>query len=182
MLAIVFALSVSVYGIFFGALVVNYAGSNPMDKLNGQMSNYISIFPEGWAFFTRPVRESSMRLYSANGEKFKKVELRGFVPEYDFGASRENRILTIELSNVLAKLNLSRKREQIEKYIVFDEDLNKALSIDTLHFCQLAEGNNNILLKGKYILVLQDYLPWSLIRKKDHFKVIRHVTIFPFQF
>jgi antimicrobial peptide system SdpA family protein len=177
----IFFIAVLFYVWLFAAILVNYAGNNPLNKLNSNISSYVSVFPQGWAFFTRPVHERSMALYAVDAHGLSRVELRGFEPEYYFGASRRNRILTIELSNILYKIEHLEGKRLYNKNIPLDEELNKAVSPDTLSFNKVARDGKNILLRGKYVLVLQDYLPWSLMRNKDKAQLSRHLVLLPFE-
>jgi antimicrobial peptide system SdpA family protein len=180
-LCLCFFASILAYTCLFMTILTNYAGNNPMNKLNSNISNYVSVFPQGWAFFTRSVRERSMALYSVNGSSLSRVELRGFEPEYYFGLSRKNRILTIELSNILYKIDRLPGKRPLNKDILLGDDLSNYVSADTLFYNKIQRDAKTLVLKGKYVLVLQDYLPWSLVRNRDRAHLYQHMTLLPFE-
>jgi antimicrobial peptide system SdpA family protein len=179
-LALVFCCTAVLYISIFAIMAASYAGNNPLNKLNRDIVQYVSIFPQGWAFFTKSPRESSISIYEVRNKRVEKIDLRGFKQAYFFGASRKHRIISLETSSAFKKLSNIEDKITIEKTIIFRDDLNKYINTDSLKFNKINRDQKNILLQGQYLLVIEDFLPWSLIKKKSTFAIKQHLKIIPF--
>lgn len=153
--------------IMFKILAMNL-GNNPLNTTRYGYISYTSLLPEGWAFFTKNSREPVIHLYKYSEENIRLVNLRNLSGEFYFGLSRHNRILNIQLGNILStiledsingfELNAYDENELgkiFKKYKYNDISYNKS---------QLPNFN------GKYIVAIQQLLPWSLIYKKPNYK------------
>ncbi|MGV4439784.1 SdpA family antimicrobial peptide system protein [Ornithobacterium rhinotracheale] len=157
----------------FGVLSI-YMGNSPLNKKRFIYIDYISVFPQGWGFFTKDPREPLVFIYKHDNNDYKSIIERNFSTKNLLGLSRKNRILIIESSHVLKEIikncqyknfkatNINRLKTQF-KNIDFDYEkvyVDSSLSPDIV---------------GDFIFVIQEQLPWSLIYKdpkyKSNFKV-----------
>jgi antimicrobial peptide system SdpA family protein len=180
-LILVFGCTSAFYIFIFATMAASYAGNNPLNKLNRDIVQYVSIFPQGWAFFTKSPREGTISLYQVKNDRLEKIDLRGFKQEYFFGSSRKSRVFALETSNVLKKLNRTPDKVVLEKTINFRDDLNDHIETASLTFNKIEKDQKNILLEGQYLLVIEDFLPWSLLSKKNTFTIKQHVKLIPFE-
>ena len=169
------------YVFFFARVLISYAGNNPLNRLNTSTGQYVSLFPQGWAFFTKSPREPVYTFYRVKGNSLERYDLRGFKGEYYFGASRMNRMMSLEMSIASNKLDQLKKKLSISKRIPFRDDLNKYVSCDTLLFNKITKDKNNVLLSGRYVIAIESFLPWSMVRRKEKFTVYENVTIIPLE-
>src|SRR5690242_9182808 len=79
---LVFACTAGFYTFLFATMAASYAGNNPLNVLNQDIVQYVSVFPQGWAFFTRSPREGTISLYEVTNDRLDKIDLRGFKPAY----------------------------------------------------------------------------------------------------
>lgn len=162
LLSIIFVVS-----IFFLLLSI-YFGNNPLNNSSNSNIKFVSVFPEGWAFFTKSAKEPQLYLFSCD-KKVVPINLRNFSSEYYFGISRHNRILNIQIHNVFHEI----KDDSIKPFIVntnnLDSLLNK-LSVKNLN-CKNLHIENKFAkdLDGKYLFALQLQLPWSLLHQKPKY-------------
>lgn len=168
------------YCVFIIALLANYAGNNPLNKFNSRSLHFISIFPEGWAFFTKTAKEPVFTLYRVENETLKRVDLRSFQPRFFWGASRNNRLLNIEMGNIIRKINSNTSdRIRYQQTIKFRDNISNYLSTDTLKFNDIKMDKQIKLMHGKYLIVIESFLPWSILRRKDEFEVKQKLTLIP---
>lgn len=180
MLRLVFYGSAAFYVFVFALMAQSYAGNNPLNTLNNSIVHYVSLFPQGWAFFTKSPREPSLALYAVTNSHLDKIDLRGFESDYFFGISRKNRLIMMETGNVLKKLRDVPAMKTLEKTVLYRDNLNNYISPDTLTFNKVSRDEKNIVLRGKYLLVMEDFLPWSLLARQHTFRVKQHINIIPF--
>ncbi len=165
--------------IFFLLLSV-YFGANPLNHSRALHVNFVSIFPQGWAFFTKSSKDPQLYLFSYNKGKFRPINLRNFSAEYDFGLSRHNRILNVEIHHIFRKI----KEDSIQGYEI------KAISPDKIPEVILKNKKvkyENIAIKkeltpdlnGKYLLALQFQLPWALLHRKSDYPL--HYNVYPIE-
>ena len=146
-----------------------YFGNNPLNNSPRQSISYVSIFPEGWAFFTKSAKEPRIHIYNCNNNKIEYVDIRNFSKEYYFGISRHNRILNIEMGNILEKI----KMEKINSFVIMsnnEKELNKKLNPSKIKYSNIyVSSTGNKDFKGKYLLSVQYLLPWPLLKQKQNY-------------
>ncbi|WP_160717526.1 hypothetical protein [Chitinophaga solisilvae] len=179
-LLFIFGCSVLAYCILTTLLLANYAGNNPLNKLKINAANYISIFPEGWSFFTKTVKEPSLSLYKVENGMLKREDLRAFQSRFLWGANRNNRLLSVEVSNVIRKVNAAGMRKMTYlQNIKFRENINDYFSADTLLYNNVTADEQLKLLRGKYVIIIEDFRPWSILKRKDEFEVKQKISLIP---
>lgn len=141
-----------------------YAGPNALNITNTNKIFIITAFPQGWCFFTRSPQEKSIHLYDVNNGKPSPYDLRGFNSEFFWGFSRKNRLVSMEIGNILGTHINPDSVISYRKHCYASTSLNELLNIDTLKYNHFTL-NNVMILKGKYILEIDDFIPWSLRRR-----------------
>lgn len=151
-------------------IVSIYFGNNSLNKYKNTYREYLTILPQGWAFFTKNSREPLVHIYSYNNSSITPITYRNFSLENNFGASRHNRILNLEgtqLTKIIYKDSLkpvikkSLNIAELEPFLLKHKFIFKQYSIDK---------SKTPDIKGKYLIIIQDQLPWSLIQKKPTYK------------
>ncbi len=162
---------------FFFFLVLSiYFGNNPLNKSVTIYPRSVSVFPQGWAFFTGSSKNSRYLVYSENMEV---LELRSFSFENYYGASRHNRILNIEINNVFEKIFLdSIQGLECSDLNIFFEDNSQKKYCSQWNFVKIIiEQKQSPNLQGDYFFVEQLTLPWSLLSKKPDYPI--HYNVYP---
>ncbi|MDR3679944.1 MAG: SdpA family antimicrobial peptide system protein [Flavipsychrobacter sp.] len=152
------------YVILFFYFFAGYAGPNALNITNTNKVFIITAFPQGWCFFTRSPEEKSTYLYDITNNKPSLHDLRGFNPEFSWGFSRKNRLLTMEIGNILSSHVNADSVISYKKKCYASNKLTDMLSVDTLKYNRITL-KNILILKGKYILEMDDFIPWSLRRR-----------------
>lgn len=165
---IAFFLGIFFVSTLFFKLISVYFGNNPLNNSQTSMTNYVSIFPEGWAFFTRSSKEPRLHIYTCESNMIKSVNLRNFSSDYYFGISRHNRVLNIEVNDIMKKIQL----DSINSFEIMSNDeqnLSNLIKIKNVKFKDITVDKKNKDFKGKYILAIQYLLPWSLLSQKSDY-------------
>ncbi|WP_294206786.1 SdpA family antimicrobial peptide system protein [uncultured Chryseobacterium sp.] len=154
--------------IFFKLLSV-YLGNNPLNNSQSIKASYVSFFPEGWAFFTKTSKDPKIHIFSVKGNKIKYLNLRNFSSEYYFGISRHNRVLNIEIGNIIQRI----KEDSVKSFtIAAKSELNilDRVKSDTLHYSNIIIDNKSIKnFNGKYLISLEIIPPWSLLNQSPEY-------------
>src|SRR5690606_32102943 len=83
-----------------------FFGYNPLNSSLNSRIMLSGYFPQGWAFFTKNSTDPQLYLYDCNG-KIVFLDNRNISAKYGFGASRHNRILNLEFSNIIHLADIS---------------------------------------------------------------------------
>lgn len=154
--------------IFF-KLISIYFGNNPLNNSQTGLVNYVSVFPEGWAFFTKSSKDPRLYIFNCNENRIENINLRNFSKDYYFGISRHNRILNVELGNIISNIHL----HPIKSFSIRADNENNIpskLKISEIKFSNLTVSKKqNYHFKGKYLIVVQYLLPWSLLNRKPDY-------------
>lgn len=145
-----------------------YFGFNPINNSIKNRIAIISVFPQGWAFFTRDSRESRLHVFDLqnNGEL---MNLRNTSLKFGFGASRHNRIQNLQVSNIVRGLNIDSISEYKIK-AVLPTDINSKINFDTLIYQNvIIDKEVSPDFQGKYIIAIQLMLPWYLLHKQPNY-------------
>ncbi|WP_343615505.1 SdpA family antimicrobial peptide system protein [Flavobacterium sp.] len=153
-------------------------GNNPLNNNHKTKSQLTSLFPKGWAFFTKSSREPQFYIFDCNFSNPKLKNLRNFSSEYYFGMSRKSRILNIEINTIFQKII----EDSIKKTIVKTSEINlvpKELR-GKIHY-QKIMINKDIIpsFKGKYLFVSQTMLPWNILKRKSDYP--SSFTVYPIE-
>ncbi|HXS35869.1 MAG TPA: SdpA family antimicrobial peptide system protein [Flavipsychrobacter sp.] len=140
-------------------------GNNPLN--NSYLARYkmISIMPQGWAFFTKDPKEAKIYVYRVIKNKLYEVSLKSTSAQNYFGISRENRIRCLQVGHISQRIQYDTALQYHYSAVNLDSFCYKFNS-DTCKYY-----NINIDKKicpgfsGKYILIVQSVLPWSLLHK-----------------
>jgi antimicrobial peptide system SdpA family protein len=179
---IIFYGSIFLYTAILVSALSIFLGYNPLNKLNENKGEYTSIFPQGWAFFTKSVVQPTSVIYKVESNRLEEVDLRAFQYQYAFGLSRKNRLEAIDMGTAVSIINgLPEKNRGFNKVVKINADVHTLINPDTLRFAQINNNNRFVVLKGKYIAVLKEFLPWSLLRSPNVKLLKQSWRIVPFE-
>ena len=166
---IAFYISISIVILIFFTVLSVYFGNNPLNNSYTTKSKFISVFPQGWAFFTKSAKEPEFYIFECDKGKIKMKNLKNFSKDYYYGISRHNRILMIEANTILNKI----KYDSITGYrltTIKADNIVKKINLDTLKFNSVNVFKENVPdFKGKYLFVIKQQLPWALLNKKPNY-------------
>ncbi len=128
---------------------------NPVRLANSNAQEINSLFPQGWAFFTRDPREEIIRLYEQEEKDYIYLNKSSSLLVADiFGIKRHKRRLSSELAEIIKKIP-SKSWMSYENEKLF-ESMSLLKVTDTLK----NEFKNNIL-KGEKIIYRSKRVPWA---------------------
>lgn len=154
-----------------------YFGNNPLNRKRKPEHQLASLFPEGWAFFTKNSTEPRLYVFKVESGKVFEVNLRNFSSEYFFGLSRNNRLLNMQFSNILKKSCMD-SLSHFDLKATNTNHLIESIKLDTVKFNKLLiEKSIAPNVTGQYLLAIQKMLPWPLIHKE--FTYPSNYTIYP---
>lgn len=178
---LVFSFTAAVIFIIVVFVCSTYFGNSPLNMSLSRKNNFISILPEGWAFFT--ISSESPRTYFFKVEKNdpKEISLRNFSLKYAFGFNRNNRVYNIQLDHLHNKLN----NDTIYKYTIKASNVNNIfehIKLDTINYNALTLEKKMMpnVDNGDYLVVVQEMLPWSMLHRNINYK--SNFTILPVSF
>jgi hypothetical protein len=181
---IIFWSTTSLYIFIILVVLSKFLGNNTLNKLNENGVQYASMFPQGWAFFTRSVTSPSLLLYQVKSNRFYEVDLRAFQCQYAFGLSRRNRLRQIDLGYAITRIDNSPQTDKsvYNMEIRTGEDINSILRPDTLKYTLLDSSDKFVTLpQGKYLAVYKAFQPWSLMRSLNVRYLRQSLEIVPFE-
>ncbi len=164
-----FIFAVLLVTVIFFKLVSVYFGYNPLNRNGNTQSKYISFFPQGWAFFTKTSKEPKLYVFTVKDDAIEIKNMRNVSFEYAFGISRKNRIISVVINNVFKKI--SQDSIKCFEYSTNKiENIAKFTKTKKINYQQLIIDKKLIKdFKGKYLIVSQRFLPWSLLNKKPSY-------------
>lgn len=113
------------------------------------------LIPEGWGFFTRNPREATLQLYELKDSIDQPVLKPNASAEFFFGASRRNRKVAMEISEVLGEIPQSSWIKTKGSYSIPDTIVTVKAS-ESIHY-----------LRGKYLAVMYVDTPWAWARHPE---------------
>jgi antimicrobial peptide system SdpA family protein len=153
-----------------------YFGNNPLNRRSKSKAKLVSIFPEGWAFFTKNSTDPRVYVFRVESTGITEVNVRNFSAEFFYGLSRDNRLLSMQFGNIL-KTAFTDSLCSIE-FRLSDPQKICDLRPDALTYSDvLIEKKTATYIRGKYLLAIQKMLPWPLIHKEPAYE--SNYTIYP---
>jgi len=144
-----FFLSIS---IVFYTLLLN-VHENPITT-SYQLENeqYQSLFPQGWAFFTRSPKEFQLSLYEISEAKYVLIDLKNAQAKQYFGLNKSNRIVHHKLIQIAREI-------PNEHWVPYSERINN-INIDSVNEYKL-KSHLKELPTGKYLIKTEKPLAWT---------------------
>ena len=144
----------------FWVVIIFYIGmaSVPFNPLSIPKIKNIDIallIPEGWGFFTKNPKESTIVFFTKNTRsQWITFTKSNSDKEFLYGLSRKNRRILAESSNILKSINDTcwLKRE------------SEVLNFSTLQTLLVKNSFKKPIIKGDFIVVKQERLPWAWSR------------------
>lgn len=170
--------SIFLVSIIFFKLISIYFGNNPINNSYSAKSQYVSVFPQGWAFFTKSSKEPQLYVFDCNSKQPKLINLRNFSAEYYFGISRKNRILNIEIGNVFQQMEKDANRivfKTANITYIPKEIIKRKINYNKVFVKKGSTPNFN----GKYLFVTQIMLPWNILKRKPDYPSL--YTVYPIE-
>lgn len=165
--------------IIFFKLISVYFGNSPINSSHSSKSQYVSIFPQGWAFFTKSSKEPQLYIFDCNSKQPDLKNLRSFTTDYYFGVSRKNRILNIEISNVFQQM----EKDSVNRIVFKTADVNyipKEIKKRNIIYKKVfVKKGTTPNLNGKYLFITQIMLPWSIVSRKPDYPSL--FTVYPIE-
>ncbi|MCZ8228794.1 SdpA family antimicrobial peptide system protein [Flavobacterium sp.] len=121
--------------------------------------NINALFPEGWGFFTRNPLEDEVYIYKYdNNNKIIPIKLLNQSVENLFGFSRNSRLLSYDLSNIIELIPKDAHWETVSTQNLQLNNFDDSKSIKIIK-------NNRIKLmeNGKYIIMIRKKIPYTWI-------------------
>jgi antimicrobial peptide system SdpA family protein len=78
--------------------------SHPMSPSVVTRTRLLTVFPQGWAFFTRDAQEPQRRVYRREGDRWLQVDERNGSTRFLLGFRREGRLHQLEISHIAKKI------------------------------------------------------------------------------
>jgi len=115
-----------------------------------------NFVPQGWAFFTRDPKENVLKLYKIQNNELIYINKTASLSFQDaFGIKRNKRGISIELAEIVAGMETSKKWEGFR-----DIELSEASK--TMKITDTVKVQKKSLLEqGKYIICTSRRLPWA---------------------
>lgn len=119
--------------------------------------NFISVMPQGWAFFTRNAREEKYFIYRQQPDStWQRVNIPGASLQYIFGLNRKGRAVTVELGTLLKQVDDSMWTQTNKKIeYIFKNGLDTVPSYKVKNICP------DPLCTGNIIIQLKPPVPWA---------------------
>ncbi len=148
-----------------------YLGNNPLNENLTLKQKCASIFPQGWSFFSKSAKEPLLYILKNEDNDVQLLDIRNASFANYMGLNRHNRILNVEISNILRQIN---KDTTFTLYTYRGSTINELkdtiirsiVRYDTLSVRKALAPS----VSGKYIFVFEFPRPWSLIHLKRDYK------------
>lgn len=154
-----------------------YLGNNPLNKSYYSQIKFASGFPQGWAFFTKSAKDP--QIFMIEYDKPRNIKILNFQStstDFYLGVSRHNRILNVEIGNILSKLDSTIKPYQVKAKKI--EDIFEYIKAKKIKFTSInIEKKLAPDFNGEYVIVIQEMLPWPLMNKIPDYP--SNFTLFP---
>jgi antimicrobial peptide system SdpA family protein len=140
--------------IFSATIPFNTIGINfKMDK------RLMSLFPQGWAFFTKSPREAQIKLYKLENMKCIEVNLNSNNTNNLFGLIRSSARLNYELAAAYNQIEKTEWEDGLSNIQInwFDSIPKNERRIKNVF--------DNPRLIGTYVIIIQKIIPWAMYIK-----------------
>lgn len=148
-------------------LFINTMQYNTLSEKFENKKIVFSLFPQGWAFFTRNPREGQVILYQKNNGKFVEVPFKHNNYRYAFGLNRT-------CTKVYTELGYIRKNINDSSFKAIEWNYQEKIftnKLDNLETITLQNPLKNGILNGKYLLVIQEPIPWAWSKNAKRIKM-----------
>jgi antimicrobial peptide system SdpA family protein len=149
--------------IVFTGVYISFIASNrdnPVRLSYKSTTEIYSVFPQGWAFFTRDPKEDVLIVYDFQNDKEEAVnETASLSLGNLLGINRKGRRISIELAAVVNKIPAKAWTKE-----------RKRMSIEKLKSLPLVDTVENVLpnpiLQGTYVIYRANRKPWAWAKSK----------------
>jgi antimicrobial peptide system SdpA family protein len=163
---ILFSILTLVFFIVLAQVLLMSLPFNPAKTMLGFERLTKGIAPQGWAFFTRNAREAQVVLYEIqSNNELVLVSQKHTDPSNLFGLKRTATKLILEMQSIRA--NVPDDWFENSEWN-FQAGITNSLPAQT-HIVK--NGIADPILCGKYLLVLQDYVPWAWSSNMNNLKM-----------
>lgn len=140
-------------GVYVSFIVSNR--DNPVRLSYTSVQELYSVFPQGWAFFTRNPKEEVLQLYQLDQGKLLLVNNSTSLSFKDFfGFKRRTRKVSAELAEIIKKVPVKSWKEYRGREV--SEVLKSLMLSDTV-----PNVFEEKLLTGEYIVYRSKRVPWA---------------------
>ena len=136
--------------LLFSITLAVYLPGNSLIESQNVKKNFVSFLPQGWAFFTKDPQEVKAIAYTVHNGVLKEFNKTGNRLQYATGLKRTQRVLGIELSDILTSYSMQKLKNEFETE-------EKALSGEFIHISNKSISKS---LCGKVIINLYKDTPW----------------------
>jgi antimicrobial peptide system SdpA family protein len=162
---IFFGCATLIFSLLIITTFVNSIGYNLLTNNRNWNTNFQFLFPEGWAFFTKDATDELTTLYAVQrkGEtvSLQEVDIRNGSPKAWFGISRSNRLLHVEMYQIINQIDLVNWVPVAQKDTLLAK-VAAASPGEIVNFVQ------HPVLNGEYVIVKQKPVPWSWRKNKEN--------------
>jgi antimicrobial peptide system SdpA family protein len=156
-----FLLNLIISVLFIFTVFINSIGYNLLTFNKKWAFELQFLFPQGWAFFTKDPRDEQTTLYKIKNKELFELNMKNGATNALFGISRRNRIMLIELAQVVNQIDtINWKAITSKEALLTFSDTAKAIEI--VNFV------NHSNLNGDYLIIKQKPLPWSWRENRDN--------------
>jgi antimicrobial peptide system SdpA family protein len=129
-----------------------------------------SVLPQGWAFFTRNPRESQVLLYRIKNNNIYRLNQRHSSFDNVCGLKRNCTKLFSEVQLIQTKIPDSIYSSIQFNYLYMND---KEFNIDNMGLNKIDLKNDFKfpILKGEYLLVFQEIIPWAWLSNSKHLRM-----------
>ncbi|MCG8328914.1 MAG: SdpA family antimicrobial peptide system protein [Chitinophagales bacterium] len=117
-------------------------------------ANIGAIMPQGWAFFTRNPREHNYFIYQKVDGEYQQLILSNCNRKNLFGASRKSRIQSVELGDILAKVEGTT-------WLECPGGIRQEAEIECLEETLVINRVESPTICGAFYIAQQEPLPWA---------------------
>ncbi|MFH6993129.1 SdpA family antimicrobial peptide system protein [Flavobacterium sp. FlaQc-48] len=124
----------------------------PSNETFKRKATFFNIIPQGWGFFTRDPRENEIWTYQIlNNTAIKVTQTNGNLNNF-YGASRKNRLISIELGLLVSQIHTSSWINMKGGKLILDKKIHTDTILNSLNPCNI---------KGNLFIVEQERVPWA---------------------
>lgn len=155
----IYKISLTLIWIFFISVIFVSSLKTQVVLSEKTKTQFYTLFPEGWSFFTRNPREPLLEVYKIDNGKLISMPLSNSSMINSFGFSRKSRVKGFEASTIISEIPSNLwKENKGNNYI---KDIND-------NFVNVKyKKSNHYFNKGKYLFVLKDPIPWAWASKSQ---------------
>lgn len=164
-----FLLNLVISVLFIFIVFINSIGYNLLTLNKKWCFELQFLFPQGWAFFTKDPRDEQTTLYKIENQKNIEINMKNGATNAFFGISRKNRIMLIELAQIVNQLDTNSWKviKSKEEFLTYSDT---AKAVEIINFV------NHSIFKGEYLITKQKPLPWSWRENRDSLFMPAKVT------